>query len=213
MKRIFVLIILATILFGCDDSGNFPIVFENIAPSKDMSLSEIFNYQNISSIQFTVYDSTVINGESKGQYKLNYEIYYDLNRRRIIQYYNDNTWLLSVEDYSKNIFWTYDYNTDVLDTNKESTRSSFENYIKIYLCTHLNNDYVYQSDTTIQTMKCSVFKDGNQTTEWVWINYKIPVQFRRIMNYDNLNQITTVQLRNIQPNIVLADSLFEIPNK
>ena len=68
MKRIFVLILLVTIHFGCDDSGNSPIIFENIAPNKDMSLSRIFNYQNLSSIQFTVYDSTVINRESEVQY-------------------------------------------------------------------------------------------------------------------------------------------------
>lgn len=125
MKKTFALILLAVIHLGCDDSGNSPLVFENIAPNKDMSLSEIFNYQKLSSIQFSVYDSTVINGVSKGQYKLNYEIYYDFNRCRIIQYYNDNAWLLSVEDLNKNIFWTYDINTNVLDTTKETTRTAF----------------------------------------------------------------------------------------
>lgn len=61
-------------------------------------------------------------------------------------------------------------------------------------------------------MECSVYEDEYQTTEWVWNTHKITFQFRRVMNYDNLSQITTVQLRNIQTNVMIADSLFEIPN-
>ena len=213
MKFVFGLLIIIIVYQGCDNYSIQPERKNVKAPSKELTLAKIFEYQNITSIKFSVYDSTCINDKPDKRFRIKYEYYFDLYKSRIITYSDDKPWMVTVDDFKKNISWTYDYNTRRMDTRDEVLRTLFENNAKTYLCTHLKNNIVSKEDEIIQSKECSVFEDENFTTEWVWKNYKIPMQFRRFMNYDNLDQVTTVQLRNIQPNITMADSLFEVPHK
>jgi outer membrane lipoprotein-sorting protein len=178
------------------------------APSRNYTLKEIFDYQNIKSIQFHFYDSLSANDESV-KYKESYDIYYDLNRTRNILYIDNEPVSIFVKDIKKNISWSYEFDTHILNTTTVDSRIVFDNLAKNYLCTHLTNDIIQKNDTTINKMNCNVFQDSSNTKEWIWNEHRIPIQYEKVFSNPEVISTKIYKMSNIQINIELSDSLFE----
>lgn len=51
------------------------------------------------------------------------------------------------------------------------------------------------------TKLCNVFEGSSGYMEWVWIEYRLPIQHRRVGGHRGIHQITVSQKKQIEINI------------
>jgi hypothetical protein len=173
---IFIAILLSLLIFSCKDSIIEPENQELMAPSNKLSLSEVMKYSNIESISFAIYDSLNINGESKWSYKKNCEIYIDSKRIRKVSYVNEKPNDINVIELERKLNWTYIPSANKFLDIQGITKDEFETIVKEYICSHLNEQKQFNGDKTINGKSCAKFYDNTAANEFVWKNYKIPIQ-------------------------------------
>jgi hypothetical protein len=183
------------------------------APSRDLPAREILAREDIFSIHFFLYDSTVVENRTYSPFRLSFEYYIDTNHLKIVQYYQgEYRWNISVYNLSKNQSWNYFEGKLTFGTVPDLNRA-YETTVQGLLGSLLKPPIKYLRTERITDMLCDVFSDSSgREEEWVWPLHNLPIQRRRAGGSE-VFQITTEQWRDLEINIAFPDSVFLPPRR
>lgn len=212
-NRVPLILILSVLLLSCEDSTTPTATTYNpvSAPSRNLPAYEIMRLEGITSIHFTEFYHATVNGHADTGFTPYFEYHIDTLRTRMNQYYlGTPDWNISVYDLRKGIAWNY-YSGSVTYPQLQDLRRAYEQDVQAYLGGWLSEIQTYVRTEYIDDKLCDVFTDSTGTLEWVWREYRLPVQRRLETTYKNIHQITYRLKKEMQINIVFPDSLFTPP--
>lgn len=181
------------------------------APSGTLPANEIMKQQGISSIHFVEYDSVTVNGKSTGPFSPSSEYYLDSGHVKTISFpFEDNNRNITVYDISRNIAWNYasGYLTYL---QLQNWFAAYEQEIRLRLGSWLGSNVKYIRRDYFEDKLCDIFEDSEGYQEWIWTRYRLPIMRIKSSYYDYLSQTSYRQMRNIEINATLPDSLFQPP--
>jgi hypothetical protein len=201
---------LLVIFYSCEQL-NTPSEELISAPSRNLPAAEIMQVQGINSIHFIKYDSVIVNGNSYDHFVPSVEFDIESDRIKMNQYYlGTPDWNITVYDFKKDSVWHY-YSGQLTFSQIPDLRFTIDSYVQSNLGSSLKGPINFLRTEYVGDKLCNVFSDSTGYTEWVWIQYRLPIQYRVESNND-VHQIGVVQKRNIEINLEFSDVLFEPPN-
>lgn len=212
MKKIistsFILISIIS-LISCEQLTENNYQFD-YAPSRELSVNEIMHQQGISSIHYIKYDSIIVNGNPFPSFRANNEYYIDSCHYKSIQYYqekpNYNTTVYNICD---NIVWNYS-NNKLTYPDLPNWPAAFEQSVSSRLGSWLKGIPTYLGTEIVDGKLCEVYEDSTGTVEWVWREYKLPIQRRSERSYD-VHQITVTKKVIVTINQAIPSEVYDPP--
>jgi hypothetical protein len=197
-------------LISCKQSATESEIGQPVrAPERSLSASAIMKLQGISSIHYVEYDSVIVNGDIIYPFAPSFEYFIDTCRIKMMQYYfDDPLWNVTVYDINKNIAWNK-YSGILTYLQLPNWPAAFEQEIQANLGSNLKGDVKYIGRKYLGDKLCDVFEDSTNYQEWVWIKYRLPIQYIRISTNRNITQTAYVQKRNIEINKKFPDDTFD----
>ncbi|WP_457617826.1 hypothetical protein [Lutibacter sp.] len=219
MKRMLLTILLTIFLtfnFSCKkDFSPLNIDHTNDVlniPDTSLTVSEILTMQKITTLHYIEWDSIITNNNHHYSSSINKEVYLDKERLRQIQYYDNKPWIITVIDLKKWDVWQYDlFYDNYVDIKFLDTLNVFQNLAKSYLLSRIQHPIKILKFENIKNKKCNLVKDSYDNLEWIWIEHMLPIKWKKVNYPDGIKVEINGELKKIEVNINLADSLFTRP--
>ena len=182
-------------------------------PSKELSVSEILNIQNIHSLHFIQLDSVSINNMAGGEYSISWEIFLDSKHLRTVQYLPDEQpWIVTVIDLKEWNVWQYSFTiNNYIAIPFPDTLLAFESIAKKHITSRLYSGLEGIRYDYFNEYYCHIVSDSLENTEWIWMKYGLPIKWETTFYPDGIKVNAHRKLVDIEINQEFPDSIFIKP--